>query len=1166
MPSIGSEEQAARAHAQHPNVLTAVEAPAGHFSMRGFWALIATQFQGAFNDNLFKFLIIYFLVGLSTAGLSGAEREAATGWISGLATMVFALPFIIFPGPFGALSDRYSKKTITIWAKYIEVAVMALGIAGFFLKLPALLWLMLFCMAAQSAFFSPSKYGILPETLPETRLSWGNGMMAMFTMFAIIAGTGAAGPIYNQLDSRTWYAGVLLTVCSIIGVLCSYGVNRPPAANPKKRIPLNPWADMATYAKLFLNDRWLLMTLVGYTYFWFAGAFLQANIISYGNITLAMTETQVSITQAALAVGIGVGSLGAGYLSWGKIELGLVPIGLGGLVILSLILALPGVGFGASLAVLVLMGVSAGLFNVPLAAAIQHRSPAHAKGGVIALVNVMTFFGTFLAGGLVMLLTSKWLAVSPRGLFVVMALLTAGIAIYLMVQLPLFVARLIVWLIFTFLYRVRVRGRENFPLTGGALLVSNHVSYLDPGFVLFSVDRPVRYMMYRGFFKIWWMRFMANVMNVIPVAATDGREAILESLQRAREAVEKGEVVCIFPEGGITRSGSLITFQKGCERIMRGLDAPIIPVNIDNMWGSMFSYSGGRFFKKWPRQIFSPVTVTFGKPMPGNTPAHKLRQAVQTLQCDALFERRLEKPLLHRLYVKMVRQHPTLLAMADQRTGELSYFKSYVAVLILARKLKKLIDKQPMVGLLVPPSIGGALSNVALQLMGRVTVNLNYTSTDKVLASAASQCEMSHCITARAFLERVPVTPPAPPIYLEDVMKSVTKLDRIIALLMTFLPLRLTEWLLGAPWRRTSDDLATVIFSSGSEGQPKGVLLTHRNVMSNITSFAQVIPHLPGERITAFLPFFHSFGFTGTFWAPLTHGVGCVFHPSPLETKAIGELIRKHKAKFLVGTPTFLQHFIRRCPPEDLQSLTIVFAGAERMTARVRDAFKEKFGIEPLDGYGTTECSPVVSAGLPDYRDALNYQQANKRGTVGRVLPGVDVRLVHPETGEPMPDGEPGLLQVRGANVMKGYLGMPEKNAQVLVDGWYSTGDIATIDEQGFITITDRYARFSKIAGEMVSHTNVEETLHRLLDLTELSMAVAGLPDVSRGERLVVLHTLEEHQIQTLLENMENSDLPNLWRPRQNAFYRIDAIPVLGTGKMDLRAVKDLAAKLDIGE
>jgi len=1166
MPAIGSENQAARGAVRVEGVVSATEAPAGHFGMRGFWALIATQFQGAFNDNLFKFLIIYFLVGLTTRGLSWAERESATGWISGLATMVFALPFIVFPGPFGALSDRYSKRTITIWAKYIEVAVMALGIAGFFLKLPWLLWVMLFCMAAQSAFFSPSKYGILPETLPESRLSWGNGVLAMFTMFAIIAGTGVAGPIYNQLDSRTWYAGVLLTVCSMVGVMCSYGINHPPAADPQRRIPLNPWADMGTYAKLFLSDRWLLMTLIGYTYFWFAGAFLQANIISYGNITLAMTETQVSVTQAALAVGIGVGSLGAGYLSWGKIELGLVPIGLGGVTVLCLLLALPGVGYGASLVLFVLMGISAGLFNVPLAAAIQHRSPAKAKGGVLALVNVMTFFGTFLAGGLVMLLTSKWLAVSPRGLFVVMALLTAGLAIFLMVQLPLFVARLIVWFVFTFLYRVRVRGRENFPMTGGALLVSNHVSYLDPGFVLFSVDRPVRYMMYSGFYKVWWMRQMAKVMNVIPVAATDGRDAILQSLQRAREAVERGEVVCIFPEGGITRSGSLITFQRGCERIMRGLDAPIIPVNIDNMWGSMFSYSGGRFFKKWPRQIFSPVTVTFGKPMPADTPAHKLRQAVQSLQCEALFERRLEKPLLHRWYVKMVRRHPGLLAMADQRSGELSYFKSYVAVLILARKLKKLLDKQPMVGLLVPPSIGGALSNVALQLMGRVAVNLNYTSSDKVLASAARQCEMSHCITAKAFLERVPVTPPAPAIYLEDVMKSVTKADRILALLMALLPLRVVERMMGAPWRRTSDDLATVIFSSGSEGEPKGVLLTHRNVISNITSFAQVIPHQPGEHITAFLPFFHSFGFTGTFWAPLTHGVGCVFHPNPLETKAIGELIRKHKAKFLVGTPTFLQHFIRRCAPEDLQSLTLIFAGAERLTARVREAFKEKFGVEPLEGYGTTECSPVVSAGLPDYRDKLNYQQANKAGTVGRVLPGVDVRLVHPETGELMADGEPGLLQVRGANVMKGYLGLPEKTAQVLSGGWYSTGDIAIIDEQGFITITDRYARFSKIAGEMVSHTNVEETLHRLLDLTELSMAVAGLPDVSRGERLVVLHTLEEEQIQALVQRMENSDLPNLWRPRLGAFHRVDAIPVLGTGKMDLRAVKEMAAKLGAEE
>ena len=260
-----------------------------------------------------------------------------------------------------------------------------------------------------------------------------------------------------------------------------------------------------------------------------------------------------------------------------------------------------------------------------------------------------------------------------------------------------------------------------------------------------------------------------------------------------------------------------------------------------------------------------------------------------------------------------------------------------------------------------------------------------------------------------------------------------------------------------------------------------------------------------------------------------------------------------------------LQPFIRRCAPEQLGSLVYILCGAEKLAPRVRDAFTEKFGVEPLEGYGTTECSPVVSVNIPDFRAPGFYQKGIKRGTIGRPLPGVSVRTVNPETGEPMPEGEPGMLLVKGPNVMKGYLGMPEKTAEVIKDGWYRTGDIAWIDEDGFITITDRLSRFSKIGGEMVPHTNVEETLHQLLGLTDLSLAVAGMPDPSKGERLVVLHTLSDEQFDELVAKLERCDLPNLWRPRDNAFYKVDAIPMLGTGKMDLRAVKDLAKKLDTG-
>jgi acyl-[acyl-carrier-protein]-phospholipid O-acyltransferase/long-chain-fatty-acid--[acyl-carrier-protein] ligase len=426
---------------------------------------------------------------------------------------------------------------------------------------------------------------------------------------------------------------------------------------------------------------------------------------------------------------------------------------------------------------------------------------------------------------------------------------------------------------------------------------------------------------------------------------------------------------------------------------------------------------------------------------------------------------------------------------------------------------------------------------------------------------------MKQVITAGAFLDQVPVEVPGEAIYVDKILKTVTAKDRIIGLLLaTLCPLTWIEKHLGAPSGRTSDELATVIFSSGSEGEPKGVMLTHFNVLSNVDAGIQGFPLNKGDRVMGILPFFHSFGYTGTLWLVLTQHLSAVYHTNPLEAKQIGAMVAQYKTKVLFTTSTFLQGLIRRCAPTQLSSLEFVIAGAEKLSPRVRDAFKEKYGVEPLEGYGTTECSPVVSLNVPDYRAPGFYQIGTKRGSIGHPIPGMSVRVIDSETREPLEQGETGLLLVKGPNVMKGYLNQPEKTAKVLKNGWYETGDIAVVDEDGFITITDRLARFSKIGGEMVSHTKVEESLQSLLEESDRVLAVAGVPDAQKGERLVVLHTLEEAQFDALISKIDDTGLPKLWIPKTKAYYRIDEIPILGTGKMDLSKLKTLARQLDAGE
>ena len=1136
--------------------------------VRGFWPLIGTQFQGAFNDNLFRYLIVYYLISLLAKDMAtGVVDEGMSAQIASLATRLFSIPFIIFPGLFGAISDRYSKQRVTVWSKYIEIVIMCIGMMAFYSASPKFLYVLLFCMLTQSALFSPSKYGILPEILPESQLSWGNGVLHMWTMVAIIAGTALAGPLCDILQRGVGgvvIVGAVLVALSVAGTVSSHYIARPAAANPSKRIPFNPWSGTSPILKLFWSDRLLLMTVVAYTYFWFAGMLLQQNLVTFGVATLELSNSQSSLTLACLALGIGLGSLSAGYMSRGKIEVGLMPLGALGLACFGAVLAMPGLEFSSCFMPLFGLGFSGGIFYVPMAATLQYRSPKEARGGVIATANVLTATGMFSAGWLYGLMGRA--EIGTRAVFFISAMLSLGVALFICFKVPVFLLRTALWLLASTLYRVRVMGRDNIIEEGGALLHGNHTSFLDALAILHSTDRDLHFIMSDAYCDSRGLRPLARLMKVERFEPAVAEGGVSASFQSAVKAVKAGKLVCVFAEDHMTRGDQLRAFGDALAQAGMDKDATVIPFCLDAVWTSVFKWENGRYSLKMPDQIPNRLDINYGAPVPAVTSAYALRKAINALGVEAWTSRKLDFQLLHRAFVSWARRRPWATAVADLRTGALTYLKTLVGSIILGRKLRVLLDDKQMVGILLPPSVGGALTNIALQLMGKSPVNLNYTAPADIIEASFEQCSARHCITARAFLERFPVTVPGEAVYLEDIMKSVMKKDRAIGLVLAFLcPVRLLERMLGGPRKRSSEDLATVIFSSGSEGEPKGVMLSHRNCMKDIEPMVRIFAHSHDIAMMGVLPFFHSFGFTVTLWLPLTNGIRGVYHPNPLEARAIGRLVKKFKAMFLIGTPTFLQNFTRRCSRDQFSTLEYVICGAEKMPPHLRDAFIDRFGTEPVEGYGTTECAPVVSTNMPDFITPGLYQINNKRGSIGRPLPGMSVRVVDPDTGEELGADESGMLEIKGPNVMEGYLNMPEKTASVLKDGWYSSGDIASVDEDAFITITDRLARFSKIAGEMVAHTRVEDTLHGLLELTEQSLVVTGLPDEMKGERLVVLHTLDEGRLEALIGRLDTANLPNLWLPRPSAFYRIDAIPILGTGKMDLKAIKLLAREVNGG-
>jgi len=829
------------------------------------------------------------------------------------------------------------------------------------------------------------------------------------------------------------------------------------------------------------------------------------------------------------------------------------------MTILGLALAIPGLSFGTVLVLLAALGFASGFFIVPVSALLQHRPPDNEKGAVLATVNWFSWVGIGAAAAVYYVMT-HYLNLSPGAIFLCAALGTLAATAYVLWLLPDSLLRLLLWVATHTLYRLDVEGRERVPARGGALLTPNHVSMVDAVFLIAALDRPIRFLMFKDIYEHPLIKPLAKILGVIPISSNQGPREMIHSLREATQALENGEIVCIFPEGQLTRIGQLLPFRRGFERIMKGVEAPIVPVNLDGVWGSIFSFAGGRFLWKFPRHIPYPIRVTFGAPLAPTATAGDVRRAVQDLGAESFERRKKHIQTLPHSFIHTARRHPRRFAMADGQRPRITYFAALTGAILLARRLRKLWEGQEMVGILLPPSVPGALVNLAAMLLGKVPVNLNYTASNETLESCAKQCNLKAVVTARIFLEKVKVQPPGETIFIEDAAGEPSSGERLsCAVAAALLPWRLLMKFAGCVRRAQLDDVATIIFSSGSTGDPKGVILTHYNVASNVEQLNQVFMVHSDDRILGILPFFHSFGFTATLCLPAATGVGVVFHPNPLDSRVIGALIRTYKVTMLLATPTFLNAYTRRCEPEDFGSLRFVMAGAEKLPERISIAFEDHFGIRPLEGYGCTECSPAVTVNRDDFRAAAFRQVGSKRGTIGHPLPGMAIKIVDPEMQLPLGIDQPGLLLVRGPNVMRGYLGKPEKTAEVLRDGWYNTGDIATVDEDGFLRITDRLSRFSKIGGEMVPHIKIEDLLQELAGATEQTFVVTAVPDEKKGERLIVLHTLAEAPLDEVLEKFAKSDLPALWRPRADQFLRIEALPYLGTGKLDLRKARELA-------
>ncbi|MGE5220002.1 MAG: acyl-[ACP]--phospholipid O-acyltransferase [Chloroflexota bacterium] len=1113
----------------------------------GFFAFFCTQFLGAFNDNFLKIVVSFVALNVATTGQSYVE----------LIAFLFMLPSALFSGYAGHLADVYSKRSILVAVKFCEILIMLLALGAFFIGHIESMLAVVFLMGMHAAFFSPAKYGILPEMLPDAELSRGNGLLEMSTFMAIILGTSAGGAIFGLWKHNLPLIGLLMIAIAALGSAASLKIARVRPSGAAKLFRLNPFGEIVEGLRRLRGTRPLWLTVIGISYFWFLGALVQINILFFGKELLQLDEFHIGLLGTFLAVGIGLGSLAAGRLSGDHIELGLVPLGSVAMGICLGWVAFASLSYSHTVAALIGLGFSAGLFAVPLNAFIQQNAGREEKGLLLATNNFLNTLGIFLAAGIHWFLKSA-LQLTPDIIILLIGLVTLVGTAAILYLLPDYFVRFILWLLTHTVYRIKIVGAENLPLKGPALLVSNHVSFVDAFMVGGALPRFVRFMLHRDYYDRKALHWFFRLMHAIPVSASNRRD-IVQSLKHARNELDKGHVVCIFAEGAISRTGQIQAFKRGFEKIVEGTRVPIIPVHLDQLWGSIFSYKDGRFFWKWPEQLHHSVTVSFGSPLPPNATVQQVRNAVLELESNAFEHRASATALLHTEFIATAKRRWFSSCMADTTGTELTYGQTLIGSFTLSSWLKKHCAAESMVGVLLPASVGGSLANIAVLLAGKVPVNLNFTGGRDAMAAALAQCGITTVVTSRLFLAKANLEKFDGMVYLEELRKTFTPIKKAAAALKAFLlP---TAWLNRRYLKaQRPNDLATVIFSSGSTGAPKGVMLSHWNIVSNIEGIRQVIQFKPDDRIMGVLPLFHSFGFTGTLWLPLLARFGVVYHPNPTDAKTIGETVRKYRATLLISTPTFLAGYLRRCSKEEFSSLRYLIAGAEKLREQIGKSYEEKFGLTILEGYGCTELAPVVAVNIPDVSDGQEKQIGHKLGTVGRPIPGVAVKVVDPDTENPIPAGEEGLLLVKGPNLMLGYLGQPELTDQALRRGWYVTGDIAALDEDGFIRITDRISRFSKIGGEMVPHMKVEETINQVLG--SAASVVTALPDEQRGEKLIAFYAQNGITKEELWERLNHSELPKLWIPKRENLHFIDSLPLLGSGKVDLKKIKAMAQDL----
>ena len=1145
------------------------------FAIRGFLAFAVMLFLNAFVDLGHKIVIQNTVFKV----FDGDQQIMLTAIVNAL----ILIPYILLFTPSGFLSDKYPKHLVMRYSAMVEVFVVLLVTAAYYAGWFWTAFALTLLMAIQSAIYSPAKYGYIRELVGDHNLAPANALVQAATIIAILMGTFAfsAGfewllpvnyenneaAIVRQIAPLGW----LLVLLAAIELFLSWQL---PAQREKVEA-------MQFSAQQYLSGHYLRsnlsairghrviwLSIVGLSIFWAIAQVLLASFPAFAKEVLAENNTvMIQGILACSGIGIMLGSLVAGRISRNYIELGLIPVGAIGIAFsVGMMPSLS--GHLSMVANFLLMGFFGGLFLVPLNALIQYHAPGDEAGTVLAGNNwVQNVVMLSFLGATVLL---SWAGFGSRGLFYGLMLVGFLSALYTVWKLPHSLTRILAAVVFRQRYRIDVVGFDNLPKSGGVLLLGNHISWIDWAILQLASPRPVRFVMLRSIYNQWYLNPFFRLFGVIPISSGQSRD----SLKQINEQLRAGEVVCLFPEGAISRTGSLGLFHTGYERAVEGVEGVIVPFYLHGLWGSAFSRAGSALLRRNTRTGYRrTITIAFGKPLPVETKAVDLKQRLFELSHDAWQSHTNYLDPLPLAWIRTAKETLRGDSVIDSHGPALSNVRLLAATSAFAHAIRK-ISPEPNIAVLLPASSAAVITNMAVLLNGKTMVNINYTASVEAVQAAIGKAGLKTVYTSRRFLDKLgqrgidtaAMLQGLEVVELEALKDRIPKWRLLVGLVAALvLPAPLFYRAFGK--RVGLDDPAAILFSSGSEGTPKGVVLSHRNFMANIKQISDVLKTGEGDCVMGCLPPFHSFGLTVTTLLPLVEGVPVVCHPDPTDVLNIAKAICRNRVTILCATATFLRLYNknRKVLPLMLDSLRVVVAGAEKLSPEVRSEFLEKFNKVIYEGYGATETTPVASVNIPDQldMDAWQVQAGQKVGTVGMPLPGCSFRIVDPVTLEPLPAGSDGLILISGTQVMLGYLDDPEKTAAAIVElegrRWYKSGDKGHLDSDGFLTIVDRYSRFAKIGGEMISLGAVELLVLRVLGQPELELVAINLPDEKKGAQVVLLTTLsialDELRGKLLAESANPLMIPS-------RLFVVEAVPKLGSGKTDFALAKKTALAL----